>query len=153
MNVLVNTNEMRFEDYVQEKESAIKHDFSKAKKYSFVNSDLNFDNMKSESSNIFIDGNNFNLKVLKDMVKNLKPYKIIHLRIEGKIFYKTIFQGENKAILVDGSLTSGYGGAGPTDFANLLRYIEVDENIIEKYILTKQGEACLETTFILSDNV
>ena len=87
------------------------------------------------------------------MIKNLKPYKITHLRIEGKIFYKTIFQSDNKAILVDGPLTSGYGGGGPTDFANLLRYIGVEEDVIEKYIFKKQGESCLETTFILVENI
>jgi len=62
-------------------------------------------------------------------------------------------ESDNKAILVDGPLTSGYGGGGPTDFANLLRYIGVEEDVIEKYIFKKQGESCLETTFILVENI
>jgi hypothetical protein len=151
MEVLVSTNEMDEMDYVRERDHASRNNLSS--NYSFVNSELNFDNMKVDSKNIFIDGNNFNLDVLKTMIKNLKPYKITHLRIEGRIFYKTIFQSDTKAILVDGSLTSGYAGGGPSDFGKLLKYIEVDEEIIEKYIFKKQGEACLETTFILADNV
>lgn len=151
MEVLVKLNEMDVSKYIVEKERTIQNGIPN--NYSFVNSDLNFDNMKFDSKNIFIDGNNFNMKVLKHMVKNLKPYKITHLRIEGKIFYKTIFQNDNKAILVDGPLTSGYGGGGPTDFANLLSYIGVEEEVIDKYIFKKQGESCLETTFILVENI
>lgn len=96
--------------------------------------------MKLDHKHIFVDGNNYNLDVLIEMVKNLKPYKITHLKIEGKIFYKTIFQSESKLILVDGPLTSGYGGQGPSEFAKLLSNLGFDDDILEKYIFTALRE-------------
>lgn len=151
MNVLININEMDVVDYITEKENANKHGISKD--YSFINSELYFEKMKLDHKNIFVDGNNYNLDVLIEMVKNLKPYKITHLKIEGKIYYKTIFQNESKLILVDGPLTSGYGGQGPSEFAKLLSNLGFDDDILEKYIFTKLGDACIETTFILAENV
>lgn len=151
MNVLINVNEMDAFEYIVEEENARKNGFSN--QYSFINNKLFFDKMKLDHKNIFVDGNNYNLDVLIEMVKNLKPYKITHLKIEGKIFYRTIFQSDNKVILVDGPLTSGYGGQGPVEFAKLLSELGFEEDILEKYIFSKLGDGCIETTFILADNI
>lgn len=148
--VLVNVNqtqEIEFQKASEEIKKGLVSDNS------FAISNKTFDDMKLDHRNIFVDGNNYILDTLMKMVSNLKPYKITHLKIEGRIFYKTIIQNDDKAILVDGPLTSGYGGQGPTEFAKLLNHLGLDEETINKYIFTKQGDACVETTFILIDNI
>lgn len=148
--VLVNVNQS---EEIEFKKASDEIQKGRASNNSFANSNKTFGDMKLDHRNIFVDGNNYNSDTLIKMVSNLKPYKITHLKIEGKIFYKTIFQSDNKVILVDGPLTSGYGGQGPTEFAKLLNHLGFDEEIIDKYIFTKQGDACVETTFILIDNI
>ncbi|MCD8845193.1 hypothetical protein [Staphylococcus gallinarum] len=151
MKVLANQNVMDYQTYVTE--TAISKKQGSIFQYPFINSEFHFSEMTLDPKNIFVNGDNFNLDILIDMVKKLKPYKITHLRIEGQIYYKTIFQSDNKVILVDGQLTSGYSGHGPSDFAKVLYEIGFDDDTLERYIFTRTGDECIETTFILPDNV
>lgn len=149
MKVLVSRNVLDVESYFRE----TNNNSNASKVKPFIKSEIFFDEMKLNQKNLFVDGENYNLEVLITMVKNLKPYKIIHLKKEGQIFYKTIFQSDNKSILVDGPLTSGYAGQGPKEFAKLLSELGIEEEILEKYIFTRLGEGFIETTFILPDNI
>lgn len=141
----------------------IGYEYSSFKKFedntvsnNFKNAYQSFLKMKNDINTIVIDGNNYNLSKTKTIIKNINPYKITHLRINGKIFYKTIFHGKDINVVVDGSISSGYGGQGPTEFMSIIKTLGINEDEMEKYIHgTHRGEdeECQMFTVVLIDNI
>lgn len=111
-----------------------------------------FQKLKNDNSNIFIDNENFKVKIVSDLIQKIKPYKITYIKVENSIYYKTIFQGTKLSVLVDGALTSGYGGRGPSDFAHILKDIGFDEETLKEYVYSRRSGANY-IEFVLPDNI
>ncbi|WP_341775898.1 hypothetical protein [Staphylococcus hyicus] len=108
-----------------------------------------FDKLHEDNKNIVIDNDSYKLDQMKLLIHKLQPYKVTHLKIEGEIYYKTIFQCRDIAILVSGCLTSGYKGAGSNEFAMVLKEIGFDDATLDSYIFSRNlSTSLLEFTLI-----
>lgn len=76
---------------------------------------------------------------IEKIIGNVEPYKILHIRLDNEVIYKTLFVGKNESVLVNGLFSSGYKGGGSGMFARVLKCISVDEEIINEYVYSKDA--------------
>lgn len=120
------------------------HNMTNKFKENFLNI---YENLLNSNKNIYINYNNYNLESLTLLVRKVQPYKITHINIKDEDFHKTIFQGHELAILVDGFMTSD-----SRDFGMILTSLGIREILIEEYIYSKKADNNL-VELIVIDNV
>lgn len=107
---------------------------------------------KKDRRNILLISDKYsrNQRFYKEMIKNSHIYKISHFIYDrdSRNAY-TIFYGQDKSILFEGYLTSGFDAGGPQNFVALLEYLGI-ENISDFITEEKPSNVRMEYNILIN---